>query len=481
MDYPERLRRLVEIRAGREQYGDGGSDEQAQRYQLDQLLEDLVGFARTNSGPLPKQVDLLISMVGFSPITTVMNYLLLRPRQVLAITSSAATASLNVIFNQLQRDGLSVADFHHRSCEPTNPQQIYRIVKEGMDGLLERSGKRPYAVIDITGGRKVMSAAAALVAWQLNLDLCYLDSEFDRETQLNRPETNRLLMLANPITIFGEQEMARADEQFRAGAYEAAAERYRVLAESVREPTSARFKHALSALYQSWCDLELGRLAEHGAALRAQLERVADELTSDAYDRILAQLNFTEGLAAGDQQKMALCYYLLGMHYAAVGRRDFAALFYYRTMEKCFMLRLRQRSPDFVGDAPQYSLLDPDVADLSRRYCEAAAQVWPNSVADRLPTKVGLMDAALLLRALHDEQLRLAQRSTPKQLRDLGGLADARNRSVLAHGEQPVTDTVVKALGRASRKILEAYWKLSSPSDSLYMLCDKLAFLRDEV
>jgi CRISPR-associated protein (Cas_Cas02710) len=478
--YEEKFERLVAIRAGRvAAVAAGTAAEQAQEYLLTEMLVDLEDFTRKNSDHLPERVDLLISLVGFSPVTTILTFAALRPRQVLAITSAEAEDSIDVIHRHLVGGGgLKPSRFAHRRCTPTNPQSIYQVIKSELESLRRPGGAAPYAVIDITGGRKVMSAAAALAAWQLNLELCYLDSEFDRVHQVNRPETNRLLMLRNPIAIFGEQEMRRALELFRVGAYDAAVRRYREIADSVQEPAPARFMCALSVLYRSWCDLDLDQLPADIAGLRMQLAAVTDVLTQEVTARIEEQLDFLTRLAGGDEPAMALCYYLLGLHYKDTGRRDFAALLLYRTVEKCCTLRLQQLAPGFSGEHPDYSRLAPDVRGLEQRYTALAAEVWPNRSAAGLPLKVGLMDAALLLQVHGDDLLALAGRSTVEKLRELAGLAEARNRSVLAHGERPVTVEAVASLGRVSRKVLEAYWQLSKQQQPLHRLCERLAFVR---
>ena len=92
--FDEKFQRLVGIRRGDAASESAGSAaEQAQRYLLTEMLPDLVDFTTRNSDPLGHDVDLLISLVGFSPITTILTYSVLKPRQVLAITSSSAADS----------------------------------------------------------------------------------------------------------------------------------------------------------------------------------------------------------------------------------------------------------------------------------------------------------------------------------------------------------------------------------------------------
>jgi hypothetical protein len=81
---------------------------------------------------------------------------------------------------------LPLSQFEPRYCDPVDPLEIYEIVKKAV--LPRQPDERPRkAIIDITGGKKVMSAGAALAASQLDLQMCYIDSDFDPEMRQARP------------------------------------------------------------------------------------------------------------------------------------------------------------------------------------------------------------------------------------------------------------------------------------------------------
>ncbi|MFD0591991.1 hypothetical protein ACFQZ4_04970 [Catellatospora coxensis] len=64
-----------------------------------------------------------------------------------------------------------------------------------------------------------MSAGAALAAAQLDLAMCYIDSDFDPEMRQALPGSERLCVLPNPTALFGDKDMAAAMAMFRAGLY----------------------------------------------------------------------------------------------------------------------------------------------------------------------------------------------------------------------------------------------------------------------
>ncbi|HEY6790917.1 MAG TPA: hypothetical protein VI365_26775, partial [Trebonia sp.] len=363
VDFDAKLDRLERILRGAEQYGaapDAVAADQAVQFQLDELLGDIVARTREHSAAaLPGHgIDLLVSLSGFSPMGTILTYHLLQPRQLLVIGSEETKGSINVIADALVKDGLlRYANFNHEQCDPTDPLSIYRLIKARLDQLATASRRRPTAVIDITGGKKVMSAAAALAAWQLDLPLCYLDGKWSPRLRQHLPGEDRLLMLPNPAALFGDQEMDRARALFDDGSFDAAGRRYAQLAESIPEPAKARFMAALSWLYQAWCDLDLDDIPARAARVRAALDGV-DHVTSSAFRADLAQqLAFLERLTGGENTAdLVLCFAVLGRFYLDRGRKDFAAMLFHRAVEGALVHQLTSRVPGFDCARPDYNL-----------------------------------------------------------------------------------------------------------------------------
>jgi hypothetical protein len=359
---------MHQITVGADQYGDGVPYEQATRYYLDHLVEECAERARRNCSGLPPRVDLLISVTGFSPRTTILAFEVLRPRRLVVIPSENARGSVNTIARYVVGEGgLEHADFSQRPCVPTDPLSIYNVVKEELE-LLDRQGEHTISYIDITGGRKVMSATAALAAWQLDLGLCYLDGEYDADLHQAVPGSDRLLLLDNPTSLFGEQEMIAAYHAFDGGAFQAARSRFDELAVRLARPTDARFWGALSELYRAWCDLDLTVLPQAIEMVRRTLGPMRQRLSASTAASVEAQLNFLKRLADRDQDALLLSFSLLDDHYRAVGRFDFAALFSYRTIERCLTGRLTHLHPGFDAEHPDYALLTNDQQALRASY-----------------------------------------------------------------------------------------------------------------
>ncbi len=483
MSFDEQIDHMRNIFRGLEEYGAGSPSEQATRFRLDKLFPEVVRRARANSATqaLP-EVDLLVSLSGFSPATTILAFELVRPEQLFVISSEGTTASIDVIHEHLVPRILPARHFRHKSCDGTNPLAIYRLVKDEVAGLARSrpsaESRRPTVLIDITGGKKVMSAAAALVAWQLDTRLCYIDSMYDGEMRQPIPGSERLLILDNPTAIFGDQELESAVETFRSGAFAVAHERFAMLAESMSEPSRARLLRDIAALYQAWSDLDLERLPVLADQVSRELASPLAGVNSSTERQLARQLEFIGHLIQDGSFIKVLNFYVLGEHYSRLSRTDFAALLYYRTIEGAFQQRLGLRFSGFDCASPQYQLMDVAEEDLLRGYNRVIQQLgWPAVTA--LPRKIGLMNAAVLLHALDDSLLRRIDIKDAKGLNYLSKQAEVRNKSVLAHGYQCVSARECQLLRALALNCLRALWGLHQPDQDVDLLCQTLRFVQD--
>jgi hypothetical protein len=109
--------------------------------------------ARAASAQPRRPVEVLISLCGFAATPTVLTYELLRPRRLVVITSRDAPDSVDLIGQRLVGpDRLRFQDFRHVAVDAGDPLDMYQSIALELAGADGR-----HAVIDITGGRKVMS------------------------------------------------------------------------------------------------------------------------------------------------------------------------------------------------------------------------------------------------------------------------------------------------------------------------------------
>ena len=164
-------------------------------------MPELVARAKVNStlAVRPESVSLLLSLSGFSPGTTILTSLVFRPRRIVVISSGDAVASFETICRSLHNDVRWNDDAVELiECDPDDARSVARIVDQLVPGAEEAEG----TLIDITGGKKIMTAAAALAAWHRDLPMSYVDGEYDKELRQPVPGTERIVMIDRPSVLF---------------------------------------------------------------------------------------------------------------------------------------------------------------------------------------------------------------------------------------------------------------------------------------
>ena len=469
-DKHARMRRIFR---GEEQYGEGTAAEQAQHFRLTEIYEEAVEVARHNSKDVAcPPVDLLISLSGFSPETTLLAFALTNPARLVIITSENTAKTVDMIWEKLAGK-INFSNVRHLPCDPVDPTSIYEIIQKEIRPLL--AGDHPVrAIIDITGGKKVMSAGAALAATQLDLPMCYIESTFDPEIRQALPGSEKLCVLPNPTTLFGDKDMSAAMAMFGSGVYSGAHALFEKLSDSVSEPARARILRDLAALYEAWCDLDVDGLPALIARVRERLANSSAGTNPSVVRRITKQLEFAESLVGRGGPTMVLNFFLLGEHYRSQGRHDFAALLYYRCIEKGFEERLSIKHSFDPAD-PEYSKLG-DVAELTAEYAKMTAEVY-GTAATSLPRRIGLLDAMILLCLTGDAVLSEVKWSKPSAIRSMRGIVETRNRSVLAHGTGTVSADQSKDLSNRARTLLRAFWRDHAPGQDVSEYIEALRFI----
>jgi CRISPR-associated protein (TIGR02710 family) len=439
---------MKRIYRGEIPFGAGTPAEMATAFRRERLFPEVVRRARARFEGVPR-CSLLVSLSGFSPETTILAWEILRPPAVLILSSEEAAASIDFIHDHLAAAGMRPRQIRFEAVDPSDVRGIFDAIdKEKRRLSAELSAE---VVLDITGGKKLMSAAGALAASQLQIPLAYVDSAYDPELRAPRPGTERLLLLPSPAAIFANEREREAEAQFDSGAYGEALNGFRVLAETVERPANARLHRALAKLYAAWTDLDFDALRHAAAELNGPL--AAAGVAASLARRIEEQVTWLTRLAKDRAPNdLSLCFYVLGRHYRARARHDFAALFFYRTLEGLLRERVCALSPSFDAGSPNYSLLAADVSSLTQRYADVLVRSGgaPHEASASLPTQLGFLNSAALLVALRDPAI------DANQLGRLRNLARIRNESVLAHGTTMVSPEDAGRLEAAAFDLLAA-------------------------
>ena len=430
------------------------------------LKDGVVERMRDNSAEAVARagsVDLLVSLGGSSPMTTILAFEALQPTELLVLNSRSVRAAYDRIAEHIIGGGLR--PYHQLAAlhlvDPTDPLELYGTLRQE----IERRGAQR-VVIDITGGKKVMSATAAMSAWMMDLSLAYVDSTWDGVLRRPIPGSERLILLPNPVALFGEVHLSEATELFDSGAWPEAHAKLTRLAEELPDPARPRFIRDLAHLYGAWCDLDLDAIRERLGPVRAALDSGTAPLHKYAAGRVSAQLAHLEALVSEVPGAMPLTLLVLARHYRERGRHDFAVLLYYRALEAMLTRRLEVRFPEFSSREPRYDTWGEDVGTLEERVRTLWESVTRKPWRGGLPEWVGYGHSAVLLAAVGDELLGDSSKARRKLLGNLLHLGNLRNSSVLAHGTKVVGARDARSFDVAALRLLCTGERLEGRSDS---------------
>ena len=354
-----------------------------------------------------------------------------------------------------------------------DPAAVYRTVMD----VWQRAGRPERVVIDLSGGFKTMSSAAAVAAFALGKGRCtYLATAQDKVDNKTVWFSSRVAQLSNPFEVFGDLERERAQQLAQAGSYAAASALYGELSERVGGPRLVWRAERTGALEAS----AALRCAEAAAALRglhahilrdvkreAQLKH--DPLAqSSALDWILARAAGLEAVAAvagaagkADDPTRSLAalradgflhfiaeLLLLAEQRAATAELDFAGLYAYRALEAIPQRRLAGLGHD-PGNIDWGAIFDGRGANTEAARDQLAAEVLGKGrrAAELRPTVDRAMSVALLHKALRDPLYQ------GEDIDKLNNIAAGRNKSILAHGLQQVTEGAVRSMADTAERL----------------------------
>jgi hypothetical protein len=288
---------------------------------------------------------------------------------------------------------LRISAIDQVEVDPIKPRQIY-------DAVSERLQRGQSAVVDVTGGKKIMSATAAQAAWALDIPLCYIENDdYDPTLRRPRPGKERLFILQSPSTDRADLARHTALQIYASGNYALAEKEFRASARLNLESAPDDFAALLCSCYRAWMDLDLKRLG----SMLDELERFAAapkvlRLIDDGrLPSSIAQTHALRQVASGETLALLASYLQLATTYRNLGRHDFASLLAYRCHEGLVEEGFRRcTSGAFDTSRPQYALLE-DEASLERRYVELSSQIDGHLREAHLPRKIGLLAGFSLL------------------------------------------------------------------------------------
>ncbi|HLH71448.1 MAG TPA: hypothetical protein VKY90_21110 [Candidatus Dormibacteraeota bacterium] len=462
-----------ELRGLQERWRELGRKEQDQLYARELAVPLARRFAQLPLAGAPADLErprALISVLGFSWQPVALMAAWCRPERMLVLgTEDSLTVKVDgegVLSLIARIAGIDRDVISEEMVGDPGERDIY----ESIHRFLHRSGIPAREVlIDPTGGKKSMSASAALAGFLVGAPLAYVDyHEYHGPNRIPVPGTEYPRLLTNPLEVFGDVELRAVLAAFDRGDFQQAAEQAERLAKQLYETREAQCLAALARAYDAWerFDFESAQLSLTEA--RDLLDRFASQgrwgWAGHVRPTLASNLEALEELAAArgritpgdggepdrleDGLPFLLWYLATAERRLEAGRPSQAALMVYAAMERYVRLCL-QVDHGLGGKRPDYERVRGQLDQVE--YDRAGRTLFGDDYRPQdLRGPITFLNGAQLLRGLG---------STRLQASDLGplrGLSSARNDCEYEHAwipKVPETKRIETFLERAKEVV----------------------------
>lgn len=402
---------------------------------------------------------LLVSVLGLSWQPAALMAAWARPERMLLIGTaesfSRAVAGERVLELICRVSGIDRERLQEVQVRDPGETEIYRKVRD----FLRETGAGPRETyLDPTGGKKSMSASAALAGFLAGMPLVYVDYlQYANRIPVAGTEYPRLL--ANPLDVLGDIELRAIASAFNRSDFREAEHLAQRLGDRLYEPREAECLTQLARGYGAWDRFAFVEAREALGAALAILERFhrqGDWIWAAALQpTLLANLDALEGLVGVQQQArpahfeqaLPLLAWYLAKAERMVGAQEpsLAVLLAYAAVERYVGLCL-WLDYGLDDERPDYGRVS-ECLDLDRYHRTGRRMHGKNYRERALEGPLAFATGVQLLASLREERLPL------DLVRPLHGLASTRNKCEYEHGLVPV----VPDLSQAERHVRTAW------------------------
>lgn len=403
------------------------------------LFAELPLYGAPASMPRPRA---LVSLLGFSWQPVALMAAWCRPERILLLGTDESlalkVAGEGVVSVIARVAGVDRDRIETRRVGDPVEADIYRAVRDFLS-----SGIAPREVfIDPTGGKKSMSAAAALAAFLAGSPLVYVDyKEYHGPNRIPVAGTEYPRLLTNPLEVLGDLERRDVFAALNRSDFEEAERLAQKLAARLYEPREAEALTDLAGGYAAWDRFNFAAAREKLAKADRTLAGFADigkwTWAEPVRPRLAENLRALESLANLTEKPgsveaglpLVIWYLAAAQRMIEADKASLAVLLLYAAMERYLDLCLWVEYG--LDDAqPDYSRVESRL-DWDR-YDQAGKELFGKNYEGRKPEgKLMFANSAHLLATLAPHRLELGD------LGPLKGLSEARNKCEYEHGFLP--------------------------------------------
>jgi CRISPR-associated protein (TIGR02710 family) len=389
-----------------------------------------------------EEKKVLISMLGFSwePVVLMMKWL--QPEWMLLIGTKDSlkhrVADKSVMDWIHQNSGLELGKFSFITVDERDEVTIYQAIHTF---LKTNDLSIAETVIDPTGGKKSMSAAAASAAFVMDIPMLYVDyAEYNEAARRPVIGTEFPRYISNPMSVLGYLEYEKIFSAFNRGDYGESESSARELASKLNVPREAELLHQIAMAYNLWAqfrfDKALKKLSEALAFMEEQDLRKEWKWAWEHREKMEKHQIFLEKLqlyrndffppTLEDGLPIILNHLAATRKAIEEERASIAILLLYSALERFFDLFLRCEY-GLADEKPDYSLLE---GKLNREAFDKAGKALLGAVyqsrelAGPITFSVGFQLVKSLRHALIEDS----------QIQTIATMMQKRNKSPYEHG-----------------------------------------------
>lgn len=431
-------------------------EESKDRNELERISKELFCYEKKYIPCYAGECDVLICTVGMREAPIILSVLAVKPKKCILLHTKGSYSTVEKIESDqdLMKLGL---EFERVEIDEVDAAENYEIMKTQ---VLNRLGPMRRVRVDPTGGRKIMGTAVGAFAFFFRIPMVYLHAE--EKMGINFPFTGRIRDIDNPYVYFGDIELGLIKKSFDNYDFNMVLEICEDLRKTVRNTNINTLLEIIQEFVVVYRDWDMFMHSKHFGDQKSRKEyvilssglenamnkihRFRKDLKSDIVDYELMQKNidFLKMLESGWKDRKNICdkYRLVDMYLNAnrrafQNRYDDATARLYRCMEMCSTIELEKYGIDDPAE-PDYKMfadrLGMDSSDISSNF--------EKEMGRSLPPRLALGDQMVLLGHIKNNVVAAlykkmaASKKADKNNPD--SLMEKRNRSILAHGTNPI-------------------------------------------
>ena len=435
--------------------------ETSDRSKLNKIASDMFPYEKKYMPKFDKDCDVLISTIGMREAPIILSFLAMQPKKGILLHTKDSEKITNLVENDSAVSSLNIK-FEKIEIDEVDAAKNYNILK---DKVLKQLGKEK-VWIDPTGGRKIMGTAAGSFAFFFRIPMIYLHA--DEKKGISVPFTGQIHDIENPYEYYGDIELSLLKKHFDNYEFDSALKVCVELRETIKDPSLYAKLEMISELVEIYRDWDAflhskhyihsfkqndeTKLLDRLSRIKNKFERFNFAVIND--NHLQNNITFLQELDRCWTNKKNICdkyrlidLYLNARRRAEGGKFDDATARLYRCMEMCSTIELLKLG---IEDPAK-----PDYETFARNIncnVETLFTIFKDKAKYDIPPRLALDNQMVLLSMADNEVANIY--FDMKKSTETESTMDKRNRSILAHGTNPITENDYEKMESKVRSII---------------------------